>query len=64
MGPGAAAAFLGGLIAGSFACAVAYRVPRGLSVVGPRSMCPSCGTQIAAYDFDAAVLGARGSSLA
>jgi leader peptidase (prepilin peptidase)/N-methyltransferase len=50
MGPGAAAAFLGGLIAGSFACAVAYRVPRGLSVVGPRSMCPSCGAQIAAYD--------------
>jgi leader peptidase (prepilin peptidase)/N-methyltransferase len=25
-------------------------VPRGLSVVGPRSQCPSCGSQIAAYD--------------
>ena len=43
-------AFLGGLVAGSFATAVAHRVPRGLSIVGPRSQCPSCGTQIAAYD--------------
>ena len=29
---------------------VAHRVPRGESVVGPRSRCPGCGTQIAAYD--------------
>ncbi len=43
-------AFLGGLIAGSFVTAVAHRVPRGLSIVGPRSQCPSCGQQIAAYD--------------
>jgi leader peptidase (prepilin peptidase)/N-methyltransferase len=43
-------AFLGGLIAGSFITAVAHRVPRGLSIVGPRSQCPSCGAQIAAYD--------------
>jgi leader peptidase (prepilin peptidase)/N-methyltransferase len=43
-------AFLGGLIAGSFATAVAYRVPRGLSIAGPRSQCPACGARIAAYD--------------
>ena len=43
-------AFLGGLAAGSFATAVAHRVPRGISVAGPRSVCPSCGTQIAARD--------------
>ncbi|HET7509475.1 MAG TPA: prepilin peptidase, partial [Solirubrobacterales bacterium] len=28
----------------------AHRVPRGESIVGPRSQCPGCGTQIAAYD--------------
>jgi leader peptidase (prepilin peptidase) / N-methyltransferase len=43
-------AFLGGLMAGSFVTVVAHRVPRGESIVGPRSRCPSCGTQIAAYD--------------
>jgi leader peptidase (prepilin peptidase)/N-methyltransferase len=42
--------FLGGLAAGSFATAVAHRVPRGISVAGPRSQCPACGAQIAAYD--------------
>jgi leader peptidase (prepilin peptidase)/N-methyltransferase len=46
----AAIAFLGGLIAGSFVTVVAYRVPRGESIVGPRSRCPGCGAQIAAYD--------------
>jgi leader peptidase (prepilin peptidase)/N-methyltransferase len=46
----AAIAFLGGLIAGSFVTVVAYRVPRGESIVGPRSRCPACGAQIAAYD--------------
>jgi len=35
---------------GSFISVVAHRVPRRESVVGPRSRCPSCGTQIAAYD--------------
>ena len=45
-----AIAFLGGLIAGSFVTAVAHRVPRGISIVGPRSRCPSCAEQIAAYD--------------
>ncbi len=29
---------------------VAHRVPRGESIVGPRSRCPACGAQIAAYD--------------
>ncbi|MEZ5078759.1 MAG: prepilin peptidase [Solirubrobacterales bacterium] len=43
-------AFVGGLVAGSFATAVAHRVPRGLSVAGPRSQCPACGARIAAYD--------------
>jgi leader peptidase (prepilin peptidase) / N-methyltransferase len=50
MAPAAALAFVGGLIAGSFISVVAYRVPRGESIVGPRSRCPSCGAQIAAYD--------------
>jgi len=43
-------AFLGGLAAGSFATAVAHRVPRGISVAFARSECPACGAQIAAYD--------------
>jgi leader peptidase (prepilin peptidase) / N-methyltransferase len=46
----AALAFLGGLLAGSFITVVAHRVPRGESIVGPRSRCPACGAQIAAYD--------------
>jgi leader peptidase (prepilin peptidase)/N-methyltransferase len=59
----AALAFLGGLMAGSFVTVVAHRVPRGESIVGPRSRCPSCGTQIAAYDnvpvLSWALLGGR-----
>jgi leader peptidase (prepilin peptidase)/N-methyltransferase len=43
-------AFLAGLAAGSFATAVAHRVPRGISIVFARSQCPACGTQIGAYD--------------
>jgi len=50
MVPAAAFASLGGLLAGSFITVVAHRVPQGESIVGPRSRCPSCGTQIAAYD--------------
>jgi leader peptidase (prepilin peptidase) / N-methyltransferase len=42
--------FLVGLAAGSFATAVAHRVPRGMVVAASRSQCPACGTQIAAYD--------------
>lgn len=43
-------AFLGGLAAGSFATAVAHRVPRGMAVALARSECPACGTPIAARD--------------
>jgi leader peptidase (prepilin peptidase)/N-methyltransferase len=43
-------AFLGGLLLGSFTTVIAHRVPRGESIVGPRSRCPACGAQIAAYD--------------
>lgn len=50
MAAAAAIAFLGGLVAGSFVTVVAHRVPRGESIVGPRSRCPACGAQIAAYD--------------
>ncbi len=50
MAAAAALAFLGGLVAGSFISVVAHRVPRGESIVGPRSRCPGCGAQIAAYD--------------
>jgi leader peptidase (prepilin peptidase)/N-methyltransferase len=46
----AAFAFLGGLLVGSFTTVVSYRVPRRESIVGPRSRCPGCGAQIAAYD--------------
>jgi leader peptidase (prepilin peptidase) / N-methyltransferase len=42
--------FLGGAVTGSFLSVVAHRVPRGESVVGPRSRCAGCGAQIAAYD--------------
>jgi leader peptidase (prepilin peptidase)/N-methyltransferase len=46
----ASIAAIGGLIAGSFITVVAHRVPRRESIVGPRSRCPHCGAQIAAYD--------------
>lgn len=39
-----------GLLVGSFLNVVIYRVPRGQSVVRPRSACPSCGTPISARD--------------
>ncbi|HEY5709033.1 MAG TPA: prepilin peptidase [Solirubrobacterales bacterium] len=50
MAAAAALALFGGLIIGSFVTVVAHRVPRGESIVGPRSRCPACGAQIAAYD--------------
>jgi|SRR5262245_8655984 len=50
MFPIASIAFVGGMITGSFVGVVAHRVPRGRSIVGPRSECPSCGTRVAAYD--------------
>lgn len=42
--------FFAGLAAGSFATAVAHRVPRGIGVAFARSECPSCGAQIGARD--------------
>src|SRR5204862_268552 len=48
--PLASLAFVGGAIMGSFVGVVADRVPSGRSIMGPRSMCDSCGTQIASYD--------------
>ncbi len=50
MAAAAVLAFVGGLLIGSFITVVAHRVPRGESIVGPRSRCPGCGVQIAAYD--------------
>ncbi|MEA2517554.1 MAG: leader peptidase (prepilin peptidase) / N-methyltransferase [Actinomycetota bacterium] len=43
-------ATIAGLIFGSFATVVAYRVPRRETIVTGRSKCPSCGAQIAWYD--------------
>ena len=50
MGAAAPIAFAWGLVMGSFMTVVAHRVPRGESIVGPRSRCPQCGATIAAYD--------------
>ncbi len=43
-------AFLAGLAVGSFATAVAYRLPRGMSFGLERSQCPHCGAQIEVRD--------------
>jgi leader peptidase (prepilin peptidase)/N-methyltransferase len=39
-----------GLVVGSFLNVVAYRLPRGESLVRPGSHCPHCGTAIKPYD--------------
>ena len=43
-------AAIGGLIVGSFLNVVAYRLPRGESLVRPGSRCPACGTAVKGYD--------------
>ena len=45
-----ALAALYGAAIGSFLNVVAWRLPRGESLVRPRSRCPECGTEIAARD--------------
>jgi leader peptidase (prepilin peptidase)/N-methyltransferase len=39
-----------GLLVGSFLNVVVHRLPRGESLLRPRSRCIGCGTQIAAFD--------------
>jgi leader peptidase (prepilin peptidase) / N-methyltransferase len=46
----ALAIFVLGLAFGSFLNVCIYRLPRGLSVVTPRSACPTCKQPIASYD--------------
>jgi leader peptidase (prepilin peptidase) / N-methyltransferase len=43
-------AAVAGAAVGSFLNVVIHRLPRGESLVKPRSRCPECGTQIAAYE--------------
>ncbi len=44
------AAFVVGLTIGSFLNVCIHRLPKGESIVHPRSRCPHCGWMIAAYD--------------
>lgn len=44
------ALFLIGLIFGSFLNVCIHRVPKGLSIIRPRSACPICGSAIRWYD--------------
>ncbi len=39
-----------GAVIGSFLNVVAYRLPRGESMVAPSSRCPGCGTPVKPYD--------------
>jgi leader peptidase (prepilin peptidase)/N-methyltransferase len=52
-GPGGTAALvlaLFGLLIGSFANVVIYRVPAGRSIVSPPSACPECGARVRSFD--------------
>lgn len=42
--------FIFGLVFGSFANVVIYRLPKGKSIVKPGSQCPACGKDILWYD--------------
>lgn len=46
----ASAIFVLGLAFGSFLNVCIYRLPRGISVITPRSACPKCSQGIALYD--------------
>jgi leader peptidase (prepilin peptidase)/N-methyltransferase len=50
MAPALAPAALFGLLIGSFLNVVAWRLPRGESLVRPRSKCPGCAMQLKPYD--------------
>jgi leader peptidase (prepilin peptidase)/N-methyltransferase len=50
VGVAAVMAAILGAIVGSFLNVVAYRLPRGESLLHPPSACPSCGTPIKPYD--------------
>jgi leader peptidase (prepilin peptidase)/N-methyltransferase len=50
VGVAAAVAAIFGAILGSFLNVVAYRLPRGESLLHPPSACPSCATPIKPYD--------------
>ena len=43
--------FIIGLCFGSFANVIIYRVPRGISIVKPRSACTACGKTLGAVDL-------------
>ena len=48
--PVIAVAGLFGLVVGSFLNVVTHRLPRGASLVKPRSACPGCGVPVRPYD--------------
>jgi leader peptidase (prepilin peptidase)/N-methyltransferase len=50
MTPAILSTLLAGLLVGSFLNVVAWRLPRGGSLVRPGSHCPSCATPIRPYD--------------
>ena len=43
--------FLSGIIIGSFLNVCIYRIPRGISIVKPRSACPACGKTLTAFEL-------------